>query len=288
MGAMIYTYALLTVTALLSAAWGVLAYLSYRESTGQTSSYYVLSGLAIILIACVVPLPLTVSYKAAVILGTILVVIGAALQRLARLPESVAQAFDLIVILLYAAAFAALHPPKWPTPWLLLLLLLAGLLYWGIQPKLAELSGTVALYSVALLLMIWQALEVLIHQMTLWSWLALSSAIVLLLVKLLQTVAYAYQGNRLPYRQISAPPIWRSVPFLQRLPFLNANEGRHWSWLTLWAGRSQLWSTRLIEGIKLPQLAQQSFVFLPLLLLFSQWLLALSIWGPELLLLIKP
>ncbi|MCB0111431.1 MAG: hypothetical protein KDE53_36165 [Caldilineaceae bacterium] len=284
---MTYTYLLLALTVVLSIGAGVLAFLAYRNHTENATHYHLLAGLAVLLVACIVPTPLTLPYKAAIVLGLLLVLVGTVLHRLLRLPVAVAQTFDLITILLFAAAFASLHPLKWPTPWLLVLMLVGAILYWGIQPKLAELKGTIGLYLVALLLMSWQALEVLVTAPALWSWLIAGGVLSLLAAKLLAVVHYGYQAQSSIYdatalrRATEARPAW-----LERLLSRYTILQRLWQWLRRVSERGQQLATQLLERLQLPRLAQKSALVLPLILLLWQWCTALSIWGPSLAILV--
>ncbi len=273
---MYYFYTLIGLSILCSIAAIGLAVLDWRNKVDKGSLYYLLAQLAILLMACFVLLPVTVNYKAAIILGLLLSFLAVLLHRVLRAPVTVVHAFDLLVILLYMAAFAALHPPKWPTPWLLLLLLLGGLLYWALLPRLAELGGTVACYAVALMLMGWQALEIVAVQPALWTWLALVGALGLGVVKALFAIDHAYApARKIP--PLSSPLVAVAGPTLgrQRVSRLPLR-------LIKLARMVQVKIINWLERIKLPRLAQRSVALLPLLTLLFQWLLALSIWGPAL------
>jgi uncharacterized membrane protein YhhN len=250
-----------------------------KETDSKRPFYYLLAHLAILLMACFVAWPVATNYKAAIVLGLLLTLLAALLHRLLGAPVSVVHAVDLVVLLLYMAAFAALHPPKWPTPWLLLLLVLGGLYCWALLPRLAELGSTCVGYAIVLFLMIWQALEVLVVQPALWTGLALVGALGLALLKALLALDYAYATDR-------------------RLRPYQASPGSHWlsassasvSWgpvvvpprLVKSAQTLQTRLVQLLEWLKLPALAQKSTPALPLLTLLCHWLLVLSLWGPAL------
>lgn len=281
---MIYYYFLLSLTGLLSIGVVVLAVLAYRNQADQSKNYYLLATLAIFLMACIVPFPLTIGYKAAIIFGILLALIGSVLYRLARAPVSVAEAFELIVILLYSATFATLHPTKWPTPWLLILLILALFFYLALHAKLAELKGTVALYTTALLLVLWQATEVLVVEQRFWSWLAFAGVFALVVVKLLHVVHHAYS---LGYREETSERAVRSyaegwkkqAPVWLQPVVPGAVMQRR---LTRWVLQSRQLATNLLDRSRLPQLANRTVPLLPLFALLYQWLLVVSIWGLEL------
>lgn len=281
---MIYFYVLLTLTALLTIGALLLSVLANRKPPEQSVYYQLAAILAIFLVACIVPLPISISYKAAVILGILLLLVGSTLHRLLRLPMAVAETFVLMIILLYTAAFASLHPLKWPTPWLLVLLLIGSICYWGVRPKLVELNGTTAAYTIALLLMVWQATEVLITQPALWSGLAFGGALLFAILKLLQIIDHVYRAEAPIYtvdilqRRVAPLPAW-----LQRWQSKGRVQQRLWYWLQVIGQRGQAYSSRLIEQLRLPAIAHKSTQLLTPLMLLSYWLVALSVWGPSLL-----
>jgi len=272
---MYYLYTLIGLSILCSIAATVCAVFYWRNRDGNGAHYYLLAHLAVLLVACFVLLPVTVNYKAALILGFLLSLLALLLHRTLRAPITLVHAFDLLVFLLYMAAFAALHPPKWPTPWLLLPLFVGGLLYWALLPRLKELGGTIGVYAVVLILMIWQALEIVAVEPALWRWLALIGAIGFAVVKAILAIDHAYQHQpsqpRSSTQRPSTQPAW-AAKIVQRTPVRLINVVQ----------RSQTKLTQLIERIQLQTLAKQSVAFLPLLSLLCQWLLALSIWGPAL------
>ena len=270
---MYYLYTLIGLSILCSVAAGLLAFFSWRNQADKGSLYYLLAQLAILLVACFVLLPVTVNYKAAIILGLLLSFLAILLHRLLHAPVTLIYAFDFLVILLYMAAFAALHPLKWPTPWLLLLLLLGGSLYWALLPRLGEFGGTFACYAIALVLMGWQAVEIVAVQPALWTWLALVGTLGFCAVKALLAIDYAYATAREPHPNplLSAESTWaRRVT--GRVPLR----------LVKWAQSLQTNMVQVLERLKLPRLAQKSVALVPFLTLLFQWLLVLSIWGPAL------
>ncbi len=271
---MYYLYTLIGLSILCSIAAGLLAFFSWRNQAGRGSLYYLLAQLAILLVACFVLLPVTVNYKAAIILGLLLSFLAILLHRLLHAPVTLVYAFDFLTILLYMAAFAALHPFKWPTPWLLLLLLLGGSLYWALLPRLAELDGTIACYTIALMLMGWQAMEIVAVQPALWTWLALVGTLGVCVVKALLVIDYAYSAARAPHpsRARAAELLWARQTIGRYLP---ARLGK-------WVQSLQIGMVQIIERIRLPRLAQKSVALAPVLTLLFQWLLVLSIWGPAL------
>lgn len=278
-----YLYIAIGLSILFSIIAMICGAISWHRKPEREATLYLLAAyVALILVACCVALPVEVGYKAAIIFGLLLILVAQLLEKVAQAPAVVAQAFDLIAVLLYAATFATLHPAKAPTPWILLLLMVGGVLYWGIWPKLAELDGTIALYAVALLLMSWQATEVLISEMALWSWLSFGSAIGFASIKLLQVIHHSYHVDRQPRGSgkvsNSTDRQSRLPQWLHRLMPSSTVQSR----LTNWATQGQRIATWSIEWPKLPELAHSSLPTLPLFVLLCQWMLILSAWGPEL------
>ena len=146
--------------------------------------------------------------------------------------------------------------------WLLLLLLTGGVLYWQLYPHLAELDTTIAFYGFALCFMSWQALEVLVSQLTLWSWLVFLAVIGMVLGAIVNGIHSFY-------------PTPAGTP---------ENEPKSSSTTGLLGKRGHWQGTRypLIEFVRLPTLARIMMPALPALTLFCHWLLAVSIWGSNL------
>ncbi|MEZ4675488.1 MAG: lysoplasmalogenase family protein [Caldilineaceae bacterium] len=211
---MIYFYLLLTLTVLCSLAVSVLAVLSWRNHDDSTSAYYYpLALLAVLLVASFVPVPVAVSYKAAIVLGLLLILVATLLRVALHTPPVVDYAFEFIAVALFMAAFASQHPIKWPTPWVLVPLIFGGLFYWFLLPRLAELAVSIAVYAFAFFLLLWQALELLVTRSSLWSWLAFGAVAGLLLVKVLVAINYYYTTAEPAARRITAAqgfrfPIW--------------------------------------------------------------------------------
>jgi uncharacterized membrane protein YhhN len=106
----------------------------------------------------------------------------------------VQKAHWLLAVVLFTTAFAALHPAKWPTPWLLLLLLYGGGIAWFIAPRLAELQITILVYGTLLLLMSWQALEALVVVGQGWVLLLFVGALLLVIADSLQALHHFYRA----------------------------------------------------------------------------------------------
>ncbi len=153
--------------------------------------------LLIGLIGLITPEPVAAYYKAAILLGLILQTVGSALLLLPGMPQVVDKAFTLIALLVYTNAFGALHTLKWPTPWLLLLLAYAGGIGWLLWPRMAELQISVLIYGAILLLMSWQALEVVVVTAGQpWAWVLFSGVICLVLSDSLQAIDRFYRPIR--------------------------------------------------------------------------------------------
>lgn len=187
--AMIHGYA--TLLLILGALASAFLYLWGEQipAVSRSRPYFLpLTLVLIFLIALIVPTPVSIYYKAAILLGLILVLLGSSVYLLAGAPPVVNKAHWLIAFLLFMTAFAALHPLKLPTPWLLLLLLYTGAIAWRLWPRLAELQISIAIYGVALLLMTWQALEVLVTGESGWSLLPFVGALLLVVADSLEAV----------------------------------------------------------------------------------------------------
>lgn len=201
---MIHFYGmLLFVIGALAAAirylWG-----EYRGGDDGTRSYLQpLTLTLIVLIALIAPAPVSVYYKAAILLGLLLTLLGNAFALLPGTPPVVQKAHWLLAIVLFTTAFAALHPAKWPTPWLLLLLLYGGGIAWLIAPRLAELQITLLIYGILLLLMGWQALEAVVTVDQLWGLLPFFGALCFLIADSLQALHHFYRT--LPQIKILQP-----------------------------------------------------------------------------------
>lgn len=169
--------------------WG-----EYAGGENSTHSYFLpLTLVIIILIALIAPAPVSVYYKAAMLLGLLIALLGQALTLLPGTPPVVQKAHWLLAVILFTTALAALHPAKWPTPWLLLLLLYGGGVAWLIAPRLAELQISLLVYGILLLLMSWQALEALVVANQLWVLLPFAGAFFLLIADSLEALHRFYR-----------------------------------------------------------------------------------------------
>lgn len=202
---MIHGYAtlLLTLAALGGALYGLW---EETKSGSQARPYWQPAIVALIfVIALLVPTPVSAFYKAAVILGLLLSLLGSAARLLPGMPLAVHKAHLLIAALLYMTAFAELHPFKLPTPWLLLLVLYAGGMAWLLVNKVAELQITLLIYGVILLLMSWQALEAFVVVGQLWTGLLLLGALCLVIADSLQALDRFY--HTLPAAKFVTPAV---------------------------------------------------------------------------------
>lgn len=268
---MIHFYAtiLLTIAALILAIFdwrrGFQATSSSSTSSSPQPTYYLLAYSIIVVLAMLVPTPVSIAYKAAILFGLILAWLGTVVERFLKAPPAVLHAIDLTVALLYVMTFLAHHPLKWPTPWLLLPLLPAGILYLFLRPRLAELHSTLLVYGVVLWLLIWQAIELLTVAPGLWTWSAVAGVVGFVLVKSVVAIRYLTQQpavtNDVSLRKPggTAPTRWRkAVTSAEALVQRGAT------------------TVRLATG------AQTVALVAPFLVLLYQWLLVLSIWGPSL------
>ncbi|MBX3014889.1 MAG: hypothetical protein KF832_25435 [Caldilineaceae bacterium] len=195
----------LYATILLSLGALVTAFFHLRElatpSAHPARRYWQpLTLMLILLLAMLAPTPIASAYKGAVILAQILVLVGSGLMLLPQMPVAVHKGHWLLAFLLYAAAFTALHTLKWPTLWILLLLVGAGLIAWRLAPRLAELRSTLAVYGVILFWMLWQAVEAVVVIGEPWTWLLLGGAFCLVAAEIIEGFDRFYQ--RLPHAKL--------------------------------------------------------------------------------------
>ncbi len=190
---------MISVYATLLLIIGVIAtavlYLRGEYTTPRPYFHPIIMAL-ILLIALITPEPIAAYYKAAIMLGLILQLLGSAIALLLGVPLVVNKAFTLIALLVYMSAFGDLHTLAWPTPWVLLLLVYAGGIGWLLAPRLAELQISVLIYGVILLLTSWQALEVVVVAGQPWAWLLLTGALCLVVTDSLQAIDRFYRPVR--------------------------------------------------------------------------------------------
>ena len=194
---MIHVYATLLLTIGVLVTISLYLWDEYTNRDSRARPYFLPATLLLTLvIAFITPTPVSIFYKAALSLGLILSLLANSLCLLPGTPPVVEKAHLLIALTLYMIAFAALHPIKWPTPWLLLLLAGASGIAWLLAPRLAELQISVAIYGAILLLMLWQALEVLVVAGQLWSWVLFGGALCLVIAEVFQGFDRFYRPLR--------------------------------------------------------------------------------------------
>jgi uncharacterized membrane protein YhhN len=177
----------LTVGAL--AAW-VMALRTPDTSSQSNRIGYLLAPLAVAwLVALLPPAGDHLFYKGAVVLGILLALIGVALYISGFLPNYVAHAHLLLTYTLYAYAFAS-QTSGWPSPFSLILVVAAALIYYWLYPTLAELWESIALYALLIFLATWQAFELALQQPTsLMGWAALVGMLLVAAAALLEAQA---------------------------------------------------------------------------------------------------
>ena len=132
----------------------------YRE---QSERIYLLKPLTMVLIIAVAisaDVPIATFYKAAIVLGLVLSLMGDIFLVLPGKELVTGLGHFLIAHLLYSIAFSSQTEWAIPSAWGLLLVGLGVVAYWQLSPYLRELKIPVALYTVVILLMAWTALEV--------------------------------------------------------------------------------------------------------------------------------
>lgn len=172
------------------------AVLALRGTTRLRPYLPTLTMVLILLLGIITPEPVATYTKAAILLGLILQLLGSALRLLPGVPLVVNKAFTLIALLVYWVAFGDLHALKWPTPWVLLLLVYAGGIGWLLWPRLAELQISLLIYGIVLLLMSWQALEVGVVAGQLWGWVLFAGSICLVITDSLDAINRFYRRIR--------------------------------------------------------------------------------------------
>lgn len=234
--------------------------------------YELIAGVLILILAMLVPTPVSIAYKAAILLGLLLTTLGSATERLLKMPASVVHALDLVVAALFTVTLMAHHPLQWPTPWLLLPLVLAGLFFLYLRPWFAELQSTFVTYAVVLWLLLWQTAEVVTVTTGWWAPFAATGMVLFVLIKAM--IATAYLRRRALARATptnpdhSSMPISRSQSAKTRLEIIIAQ------------AESAVQSAA--ARLKLATIAGRVAALAPLLALLYQWLIVLSIWGPAL------
>ncbi len=163
---------------IVAAALGVTPYIpALRSKLSQPELLAPLVPLCLLLVAMLAPQPVSMFYKAAVLLGLLAAILAVLFLRLPGMPLYVSLAFLCIVVPLYAIAFASTHRLSLPTPWLLLIIAWAAGLYWATRAHLHEeryaLIGLIVLAG----LMGWQALEMRAHNGQAWASLGLAGAL---------------------------------------------------------------------------------------------------------------
>ena len=141
------------------------------------------------LVALLTPASDHLYYKAAILLGMLLALIGVALRISNFLPSYASHAHLVLTYALYGLAFGS-QTSGWPTPYSILLIVIAGLVYFWLYPYLAELWSSVAIYGALILLATWQALELAVQQPGAWmGWVALAGMLVATIATLLEAQA---------------------------------------------------------------------------------------------------
>lgn len=259
-------------------ATGQAAQLNSQNGTAKRTSavpnldYYLLADVLIVILAILVPTPVSAAYKGAIILGLLLVVLARVANAYLKLPTSAQQAIELLVLTLFAATMMAHHPAKWPTPWLLLVLLLAtGLMVW-LWRRSAELQGTFLAYAIVLSILLWQTIELVTVNGAWWSWATLLAVIGIVLVKAMGAAHYLIERSL-----TTISPTATTIPSATRQTAV-ANRG-HKGRARQMFYKLEAAIQRLAAGIRLPGFARGVVQISPFLILLYQWLLVISIWG---------
>jgi len=174
----------LSVAALVT--WVVVLRSPARFSRMQLLAYHIAPLAAVWLVALLTPAHDVIFYKGAVLVGIVLATIGFALHDSEFLPSYVLHSFLMVTYTLYAYAFSS-QTSGWPTLWVLLLVAMAGALYYWLYPTLHELWISVAVYAFFIFLATWQALELAVQQPSSWmGWAALVGMLLAIAATLLE------------------------------------------------------------------------------------------------------
>lgn len=172
-----YAAALLSVAILATGAY--LVWTERQAQAAQTKPLRPLVTLLILVIAILAPAPVSLFFKATIILGLALSLVADAFLATASTPPIIGTAINLVVYLLYFWAFASQTVFELPTPWLLLLLVYVVFWYRLVAPYLREIRVDIWAYMFIVCLMSWQALELAVQIRDLWALAALVAAILL-------------------------------------------------------------------------------------------------------------
>jgi uncharacterized membrane protein YhhN len=188
----------LTIPALV--AWVIALRTPANAQKSNKMALYLATLAAAWLIALLTPPADQVFYKGAIVLGLLFAVIGIALRVSGLLPAYVAHAFLLWTYILYAFAFAS-QTSGWPTPYALLLVAAAALLYYWLYPVLRELWSSIAVYALLMLLATWQALELAVQRTgdSWMGWAALGGMLLVTVASMLEAQA-SFRPLRPPAR----------------------------------------------------------------------------------------
>lgn len=151
-----------------------------QEAASQRAGYCAGVVGAAFLVALLSPAPVGQGYKAALIFGLVLTLLALPLLQSRVLPDGAGHAHLVWAYIVYAYGFASLTVWTWPSPWLLLPVAGAAMLYWRLFERLRDLWETIALYALVLVVVAWQALIwVLQAPAALPAWLGLGAVILI-------------------------------------------------------------------------------------------------------------
>ena len=163
----------------------VLAVLRLRieaDPTGSGEQSYVyrpLAMLAIALVAMVAPEPVSVFYKGAIVLALLLALLGETVMMVKGTPLMVGVIFVSFCALLYFFAFGSTVDLQWPTPWVLLIVLYVGAVYYLLGSRLGEFWFPGIIFMLLLALATWMALEAFVQVRQPWALVGLVGVVAL-------------------------------------------------------------------------------------------------------------
>ena len=130
-----------------------------QDAASQRAGYCAGVVAAACLVALLSPAPVGQGYKAALIFGLVLTLLALPLLQSRVLPDGAGHAHLVWAYIAYAYGFASLTVWTWPSPWLVLPVAVAALIYWQLFGRLRDLWETIAIYALILVAVAGQALN---------------------------------------------------------------------------------------------------------------------------------
>lgn len=172
----LYVAGFLALSALVLA--GVYIWSDLQAEAGPIVALRPLCTLAVAIVAMMAPMPVSLFFKGAIVLGLLLSLVADGLLAIESTPPVIGAGIYLVVYFLYLLAFSSQTVWQIPTVWVLPLILYAGWWWLRLAPSFREVRGAVLAYTVMLGLMVWQALELAVQRGEPWAFVALAAALI--------------------------------------------------------------------------------------------------------------